>query len=329
MKPRILCLLTTLALLCTMLVGCSSNTGTVTGSDGSNTAEGEKISVIVTNFAEYDFVRQITGGLADITSLLSPGSESHTFEPSAQQMVAIGKCDLFVYVGGESDVWVDKLLGSLDSKVKAFPIMECVTALDEETVSGMEAEPDEETGAAGEAETEYDEHVWTSPKNAITITEKLSEALCAADPKNADAYTSNTDAYLYKLKELDKSFTDMVNAAARKTFVVADRFPFRYLANDYGLTYSAAYKGCSSDTSDPSPATIQFMIDKIKSEGIPVVFYIELSNRKMADTVAESTGAKEMLLSSCHNVTAAEFADGVTYIELMNANLEALREALN
>ncbi len=188
----------------------------------------------------------------------------------------------------------------------------------------MTAEEEEEEGD----EVEYDEHVWTSPKNAMLIVQKLCDHLCQIDPANAEDYKSNTNAYIAKLTELDKKFQDVVSNAKRKEIIVGDRFPFRYFADAYGLTYYAAFPGCSTDT-EASAATIAFLNDKVKKDKIPVVFHIELSNEQVCNSICEATGAKSELLNAVHNVTKDDFEAGATYMSLMEHNVEVLKEALN
>lgn len=278
-----------------------------------------KISVVATIFAPYDFAREIAGDKADITMLLPPASESHSYEPTPQDIIKIRNCDVFIYVGGESDSWVNGILESIDTeKIKLVTLMDCVDTVEEEIVPGMEAE-DEEAA--------YDEHVWTSPKNAKLIVNKISEALCGADEANAAAYRQNTADYLEKLDTLDAAFQEVVDGAARKTIVFGDRFPFRYFADAYGLDYFAAFPGCSAET-EPSAATIAFLIDKINEEKIPVVFHAELANENMALTISEATGAKVLLLHACHNISRDDFQNGESYLGLMARNAEALKEAL-
>ncbi len=284
----------------------------------------DKLDVIVTIFPPYDFVRQIAGDSVNLTQLIAPGSESHTYEPTAAQRLKIQNCDLFIYTGGEGDVWVDQILSSLETKnVTVLTMLSCVQALKEETVEGMEDEEHEH------GEEELDAHVWTSPKRAVLIAEKIADTLKTLDADNAGVYEENKTAYIMKLNELDIAYEKAVSEATGDTIVVADRFPFRYLAYDYGIKYFAAFKGCSSDTSDPSAKTVKTLIDKVNGEKIPTVFYIEFSNQRMADTVAEATGAQKAELHSCHNLTAKEFEDGETYLSLMTANLERLKTALD
>ena len=293
---------------------------------------GDKLKVVTTIFAPFDFVRVIAGDAAEASMLLPPGSESHSFEPSPQDIIRIQNCDVFIYAGGDSDSWVRDVLASMDMSGKmVVTLMDCVPVVAEEIVEGMQDdhEHDEHDVHEGEEHDEHaaDEHVWTSPKNAMLIVEKISAALCAADEENADIYKQNMTAYLTELERLDVSFQKAVDGAARRTIVFGDRFPFRYLADAYGLSYFAAFPGCSTET-EASAATVAFLVDKIRDEGIPVVFHVELSNQRMADVISESTGAKVLLLHACHNVSKAEFESGVTYLDLMNQNVENLKEAL-
>ena len=318
------------ALLLLSLLGCAQATpsapGSVENSVESSAVEKEKLKIVATIFPQYDFVRQIAGDHVELTMLMRPGAETHSFEPSLKDMTTIQQCDLFIYVGGESDVWVDRILSSLDvSGIKFLKLMDMVTVVEEEFVQGME-----EKHEHGEHEghgREYDEHVWTSPLNAKLIVSAISQALCELDEDNAEEYAHNTEAYQKQLDELDMQFRDVVDGAVRKTLIFGDRFPFRYFADEYGLTYFAAFPGCSSET-EASAGTIAFLIDKVKQENIPVVFHVELSSEMMADTICEATGAKKLLLHAVHNISLDDFAAGAGYLELMSGNVENLREAL-
>jgi zinc transport system substrate-binding protein len=257
--------------------------------------------------------------------LLPPGSESHSFEPSPRDIITVQNCDIFIYVGGESDEWVNRILNSMDSgNMKIIAMMDCVNVVEEEIVEGMEEEEEEE--GAGE-EPEYDEHVWTSPVNAKRIAGAIADALKQADAVNTDAYDAGAKEYFAKLDALDASIRTLVAGGKRKTFIFGDRFPFRYFADEYGLSYFAAFSGCSTET-ECSAATIAFLVDKIRNEKIPAIFYIELSNEKIADTIREETGARKLLLHSVHNVSKRDFENGATYHSLMMANMANLRTAL-
>jgi zinc transport system substrate-binding protein len=477
------------------------------GGKKDETADNGKPDVLAVNFPAYDFARQIAGDRVNLTMLLPPGAESHSFEPTPRDIIKIQDCDVFIYTGGETDVWVDRIFESMDtSKKKIIRMMDAVDVVEEEIVEGMEddehdhghdhedesftigdvkdralsdwegewqsvypylldgtlnpvmehkAESGEKTareyyeqyktayvtdmdrvvitndsmtfyrngvpakaryaykgagitpeddgtlwvrykfesvgnppngapkyimfsdhlhapakaehfhiyssnesfdalmkdtnpvnyptyypsaltkdeivsemiGHDHEEEKEYDEHVWTSPKNAQRIVRVIADALCEADAADAAFFRRNAEAYNAQLAELDREFQAVVNAAKRKTIVFGDRFPFRYFADAYGLTYFAAFPGCSTET-EPSAATVAFLIDKIKAEKIPVVFHIELSNEKMADTIAEETGAKKRLLHAAHNISKRDFDSGITFLEIQKANVPRLKEAL-
>jgi zinc transport system substrate-binding protein len=463
-----------------------------------------KINVVTTIFPPYDFVREIAGNKVNLTMLLSPGAESHSFEPTPQDIIKIQRSDIFIYVGGESDAWVDRILSSMDTgKIQIISLMDCVEVVEELVVEGMQDEEhdhsheeeaftiedvkdraltdwagdwqsvyphlldgtldpvmehkaesgektaqeylaqyktayvtdmdrvvitgdsmtfyrngvpvkanyayrgigviEEDTGlwvrykfeAVGnppngapkyimfsdhlhapakaehfhiyssnesfdilmndtnpvnyptyypanltkgeivaemighdhDEEVEYDEHVWTSPQNAKLIVQKITGVLAQVDGPNAAEYEKNASAYLAKLTDLDAAFRNMIGGAKRKTFIFGDRFPFRYFADAYGLNYFAAFPGCSTET-ECSAATVAFLVDKVRAEKIPVVFHIELSNEKIADTICEETGAKKMLLHAVHNISKRDFEGGVNYHDLMVQNVQNLKEAL-
>jgi len=279
-----------------------------------------KLSVVSTIFPSYDFARQITGGLAEVTLLLPPGSESHTFEPTPRDIAKIQSCGLFIHGGGESDAWAEKILGSIDTtRMKIVTLLGCVEPLEAEHHHDGD-EHDTEAHA-------MDEHVWTSPRNAKRIVEEILRALCEADAENAPVYLENARAYLERLDALDMAFQAVVDKAARKTLIFGDRFPFRYFAQAYGLECFAAFPGCAEET-EASAATVKRLIDKVNAEGIPVVFHLELSDRKMAQTIARATGAQIRLLHACHNISKDDFLAGKGYIDLMEANVQALQAAL-
>ncbi|MEA4964637.1 MAG: metal ABC transporter substrate-binding protein [Oscillospiraceae bacterium] len=312
-------------MLMTALTACGANgaqPATTTAADAST----DRLSIVCTNFPEYDFVRQIVGEKADITMLLKPGAESHTYEPTPEDIITIQNSDLFLYVGGDSDEWVEGILDSMDqSKMHLFKLMDCVDLVEEELAEGMQPEKED---AKAEEEPEMDEHVWTSPANAMKIVQKLSDAICTLDGADKETFQSNTTDYLAALQKLDDDFWDVINGAERKEIIVGDRFPFRYFCEEFGLTYYAAFPGCSTDT-EADASTVAFLIDKVKQDGIPVVFHIELSNGQMCDSICEATGAKSELLNAVHNVSDSDFKAGVTYIDLMEHNVEVLKEALN
>jgi zinc transport system substrate-binding protein len=286
--------------------------------------------VVTTIFPQYDFTRQIVGDKADVTMLLAPGAESHSYEPTPQDIIKIQNSDVFIYVGGENDAWVDSILESVDqSDMKVIKLLNRVDPLGEEVKEGMEPE-EEEDAAPGEENDgiEYDEHIWTSPQNAVIITNVIRDALCELDSGNAAVYQSNAEKYVEQLNSLDADFKKVVESADRRSLVFGDRFPLRYFTEYYGLDYWAAFPGCSGET-EPSAATIAFLADKVEAEKIPVIFKIELSNGNVAQSIAEATGAKVLTFYSCHNLAKSEFESGATYLSMMRKNVEALREALN
>ena len=339
-----------------MLTGCGMS-GQQTEQNGGkeqNKVENEKISVVATIFPQYDFVRQIAGENVELKMLLKPGEETHSYEPTPQDIIAIQNSDLFIYVGGENDAWVEDILESMpDNGRKTLKLVDCVDTVEEEHVEGMKEERghdhDEDDAEHEEHEVEHeedeadheehgqeethsvheiDEHVWTSPLNAVKIVEQIKEELCEIDSENASDYEENAEAYVAQLKELDQEFQDVVDHSKRKLMIFGDRFPFRYFAEAYGLDYYAAFSGCASDT-EPSAATMAFLINKVQDENIKTVLKMELSNENIAKAIAEATNADVKEFYSCHNLTAKQFADGETYLSLMEKNVETLREVLN
>jgi len=326
MKKIIACLLAGL-----MLVVTFSACGAPAASTSASSADSSgKFSVVCTNFPEYDFVRQIAGGKAAITMLLTRGAGSHSYEPTPQDIITIQNSNLFVYVGGDSDAWVADVLSSMDqSKMTVFKLMDCVDLVEEELVEGMQPEAEESsTQSETEEAPEMDEHVWTAPANAMKIVQKLSDTLCTLDSANQDTYKANTKTYLAQLQKLDDDFRQVIDNSKRKEIIVGDRFPFRYFCEEFGLTYYAAFPGCSTDT-EADASTVAFLIDKVKEDQIPIVFHIELSNEQMCDSICEATSAKSELLNAVHNVSDSDFKAGVTYVSLMEHNVEVLKEALN
>ena len=304
-------------LLALFLILCAGGCGTQPADPQSG------LSIVTTVFPAYDFARQIAGERAAVTLLLPPGAEAHSFEPTAKDMARIQNADLFFRNGGESEAWTEKLLDSGES-IRSLAMLDCVEALEEELAKGMQSSHEEH---GEDDETEYDEHVWTSPRNAVRICETLCGELCAIDPEGEDVYRENLRAYSEKLHALDAAFRRTVDEGRFHTVIFADRFPVRYFVEEYDLTYYAAFPGCAEDT-EPSAKTVAFLIDRVREEGLPAVFHIEFSNEKMADMICEDTGCEKLLFHSCHNVSADELRAGVGYLELMQKNLEALKEAL-
>lgn len=291
----------------------------------------EGLSVVATIFPQYDFARQVMGGDDNLTMLLRPGQEVHSYEPTPQDIIAIQNCDLFIYVGGESDAWIEDVLDGMDtSNMVILSLMDVVDPLEEDTENVLEnpEEHDHQEDGTHLHEEEYDEHVWTSPKNAMLITQAICDALCEIDPDNAGQYQANTADYLTQLEALDAAFREVIGDAQRDTLFFGDRFPLLYFVREYGLNYYAAFPGCASET-EPSAATVARLIDLVREEEAPVVYQIELSNDNIARSIADSSGARVETFYTCHNITADDFNAGETYLSLMQRNVESLKEALN
>ena len=327
--------------ICILAVVVMMISGVLTGCTSAAKKDGDKLSIVTTCFPPYDFARAIAGDTADITMLLSTGAEAHSYEPTPLDIAEIQNCDVFICIGGEDEVWVDKILDSIDtSDMEIVRLIDHAELLEEEPVAG--ASPDghdhhhhhehthEEHDDHGEdvSEEHADGHIWTSPANAMRCLEAVNDALCGAAPENADHYNAGYNSYVAQLEELDHEFAHLMENAEHNVIVVADRFPFRYLAHDYGMEYFAAFSGCSSE-SEPSVYTMAFLIDEILEHDIDTVFCLEFSTRKLAEKLADATGAEVLPLNSCHNVSKNDFENGVTYIDLMYENLKNIKEALS
>ena len=342
------------------LTGCSF-TGDTHGD--VETSDDGKLKVVTTLFPYYDFARQIAGDKVELSMVIPAGQDSHSFEPTPADIRLIQNADLLICNGGAMEQWVSQVVSSLDSEsLKVITMMDYVDIVEEEVVEGMEdsgeehhhvhaADNDHDHAAEdhdhtddehdhdaedhththddddADYEIEYDEHIWTSPVNAMKITQVIADTLEEMDPADADTFTVNAEDYIGKLKNLDREFREVVTGADLDLIVMADKFPLRYFADTYGLRYRAAFSGCSSDT-EPSAKTIAYLIDKVREEQIPAVYYLELSSHRVAEIISEETGAKPLLFHSCHNVTRREFDNGVTYLELMEQNVVNLREGL-
>ena len=303
---------------------------------GAGAAEEAKtVSVVTTIFPIYDWVREAAGeDLAhmNVTLLLDSGMDLHSYQPSAQDILTISSADLFIYVGGESDEWVEDVIASaMNPDLKALSLLDALgdDVKAEETVEGMEPEHEEE--GEEEEEEELDEHVWLSLRNAEKLTAAIAEALAETDPGHADLFKANAAAYSEKLAALDARYTEAVENAGFKTFLFGDRFPFRYLADDYGLTYYAAFSGCSAE-SEASFATVVFLAEKVDELGLPAVMTIEYPKTKIAETIVQNTAEKNqkiLTLDSMQGTTQQDILGGTTYLSVMEANREVLKEALN
>ena len=307
--------------------------------------EQKKYSVVSTSFPGYDFARAVTKSTNISTKMLvKPGAETHTYEPTPQDIIDIKNADMFIYVGGDSDTWVKKILKDVDTKkTHVVKLVDLVSTVEEEIVEGMEDEDEHDhehdhdhshihehdhdhdhkhDHDEEEEGPEIDEHVWTSPKKAMEIVKKIAKVASEIDAAEETKINDNAEKYVAEIAQVDKDLHQAIDGKISE-IVVADRFPFRYFADEFGLKYAAAFSGCSEQT-EASAKTISFLINKVKQDKIKKIYKIELSNGKIAETVSKDTGAEVLELHSAHNVTVDDFSKGVTYVDLMKRNLAAL-----
>ena len=288
--------------------------------------------MVCTLFPYYDFARQIGGDDVDVTLVVPAGRETHSFEPTPMDVIRISQADVFIYNGGESEQWVADILDAAGEDIPCvLSMMDAAELHEEELVEGMQsgtsAHDHHDHDEDGE-EIEYDEHIWTSPVTAMALCRAITDGLCQADPDHADSFRARLVDYLAALETLDGTFRQIVAEGSRDLLVFGDRFPLLYFCREYGLDYRAAFHGCAGDT-EPSLATLKYLIDLVNEQHIPVVYTIELSSRKVAKAIAETTGAQVRTFHSCQTVSRAEFDAGVTYLQLMEANADVLREGLS
>lgn len=301
-------------------------------SDAAGEQDGETIQIVTTVFPIYDWTVELLGDGqtdAEVTLLLDSGVDLHSYQPTADDIIKISTCDLFVYVGGESEDWVEDALAERSNEdMVVVNLMDVLgeALKEEETVEGMQSEEEE-----GEGETEYDEHIWLSLKNAQTLCQYISDRLCEIDPENSAGYQENTAAYLEQLDGLDGAYQTAVSTADRSTLLFADRFPFRYLCDDYGLSYYAAFSGCSAET-EASFETVVFLADKVDELGLSSILTIDGSDQKIAQTIlstAQTEDVQILTLDSMQSTTLEDAENGVSYLSIMEDNLTALTQALN
>ena len=319
-------------LIAFILIGCGNNNAT---------AKNGKLSIVATIFPEYDWVCEILGDKAEnveVTMLLDNGVDLHSYQPTINDIAKISDCDMFIYVGGESDGWVnDALKNAKNDKMKVINLLEVLgdSVKTEELIEGMQEEEhdhhhEEISEEKHEHEEEKDEHVWLSLKNAKILCKVIADNLSEIDPENKDIYSANVSVYIEKLSALDEEYKKMVNGSNRKIVLFGDRFPFRYLVDDYGLDYYAAFVGCSAEM-EASFETVAFLSKKTDELKLPCVLTIEGANHKIAETVVANTYSKNqkvLTMDSMQSTTSSDVKNGITYISVMEKNLDILREAL-
>ena len=319
------------------ICGCASTAGQTAGSDAQSASGSDTdLKIVTTIFPEYDWVCEVLGDRAesaDVTMLLNNGVDLHSFQPTADDIMKIASCDVFIYVGGESDAWVeDALKEAVNKDMVVIDLLEVLgdKVKAEEIVEGMEHEHDHED-EDHEHEEELDEHVWLSLQNAVIFTDAIADGLAKADPDNADSYRANADAYKDKLNALDKEYSAAVDSGSVHTLLFGDRFPFRYMVDDYGLDYYAAFAGCSAET-EASFETIVFLADKTDELGLGAIMTIEGADHSVAETIRDNTAGKDqqiLTLDSMQSTTQKDVENGTSYLAVMTSNLEVLKEALN
>lgn len=352
---KLISVLAAAAMMAGCLCGCSA-------AQKANTSD--KMKIVTTIFPEYDWVNNILGdnaSNAEVTMLLDNGVDLHSFQPTASDILKVSECDLFIYVGGESDEWVEDVLKEATNKdMIAINLLEVLgdKVVEEEIVEGMQEEEDKDHDHEHEDEehdhededehehehediakehehhhddeVEYDEHVWLSLRNAAILVNSISDAVQKIDPANAEAYKKNAASYIGKLNALDADYQAAVSAASNNTLLFGDRFPFRYLVDDYGLEYYAAFVGCSAE-SEASFETIVFLSGKVDELSLPAVLTIEGKDHSIAQTIVENTAAKDqkiLTMDSMQSTTSDDVKNGASYLSIMESNLSVLKEAL-
>lgn len=306
--------------LCFISTACNQRTNQYEDLDS------EKITIIATLFPQYDFAKEIAKDYANVVLLLPPGMESHSFDPSPADIIAIGNADIFLYTGAYMETWAADIISGINTeKVYVKDVSEHISLVKEEEI---EAEHEEEHGHIQQGHNhEYDPHIWTNPIYAMTMVENIRDVLIEADPKHKEEYEENAAAYLEKLQELDSAFRETVQNGSRNRIFFGGRFAMYYFAKEYGISYESAYDSCSSET-EPSAKAVAHIVDEMREEHIPVIFYEELVDPKIARTISQETGSEMLLLHSCHNVTKNELESGISYLQLMWNNVKNLKKGL-
>lgn len=297
----------------------------VTGSKRINSNNSNKLQVVVSNFASYDFIRAITKNTDDVelTFLLGAGKDAHSYDPTAQDLIKIQNADLFVYIGGEIEQWANKVMEAIDTNnQKVICISDQVEKIEEQEVDGVEHEEEHEEGA-------FDEHIWTSPSNAISMVNNLEKAMEDINPSKKDIYRENAQKYIEEIKNVDKQIKEVIDNKVRNRLIFGDKMPMQYFISYYNLEVSAAFNGCSTET-EPSSKTVAYLVNRVKEEKIPVVLYIELSTAQVAQAIANEAGngCKIMQIQTLHNVSKIDFDNQETWVSLMKKNVDVLKTAL-
>ena len=309
----------------------------VSGNNKSNNAQNAKYKVVSSNFASYDFVRAIIGDTKEIelTFLVGPGKDTHSYDPTAQDIIKIQNADLFIYIGGDMEKWANKIIESLDEKnTEVICIADYVSTMEEKEVDGAEEDGEHREDSDENEDDEhhheegaFEEHIWTSPENAIKMVETLEKSIEKIDNENAEKYNENANKYINQIKDVDKKIQEIVDNKVRDRLIFADKMPMQYFIEYYNLQVSAAFDGCSTET-EPSAQTIAYLQNKVKEEKIPIVLYIELNPGKVAKIIADETGATAMQIQTLHNVSLDDFNNDETWVSLMTRNIDVLKKAL-
>ena len=342
-RKRLVLIICALAVgICAFAAGCSKGSSDNSGAAGDES--GKKLKIVATLFPQYDFARQIAGDYADVTLLLPPGMESHSYDLRPADMIEIRESDMFIYTGKYMEVWAQTIIDSLDDSVMVVDVSDGITLekeedyfVDEHSTHEHSAhentdEDDEHDSHAEHSHSghthEYDPHIWTSPVYAMQMVENIVDALMEKDPQHAEEYRQRADEYIDKLAEVDAAFRQVSEESAHRTIFFGGRFAMTYFVREYDFDCVSAYHDCSAE-SEPSISSVMRMIDEIKESGAKAVYYEELADPKVARTIAEETGVKLLLLHSAHNVSRQEYENGVTYLDIMWNNVEKLKEGLN
>lgn len=335
MEKKLLAILLLVVCITTVFTGCKAK-----NNETSDEGDNDKLTIVATLFPQYDFTREIVGDKAEVKLLMSPGVESHSYEPTPADIIKINKSDLFIYTGEYMEGWAQSIIEGIDNK--NVEILDVSKNIKLDKGEGEDGHNDDiETSHEGSEEHDeqsdekevghnhdYDPHIWTSIINAKAMVDNILESVCELDPENADYYTKNANNYKEELNGLDKEFKDIFATAKRNEIIFAGKFALHYFAEEYGMDYEAAYDTCSTEA-EPSAKVVANLIDEIKEEKIPVIYYAELTEPKVAKSISEETGVEMLVLHSCHNVSKEDFNNGVNYLSLMKQNAENLKVGLN